>query len=172
MAADGKTRKVVQYPRKPGTSWAVRGPGWKPFAYDFDEEIRGRVVGAESIEVPAGTFDCMKVVVDIVMARGVNTNSTVLTRWYCPQIKSFAKEIRETTARYGINERWSERTNFTYWPTRQGRNKPISAGPRTLPARRRAALLQLSAALFKAVNRRTTAWLKVRASTARPQERR
>jgi len=96
ISSDGKTRVLVQYPLEVGKQWRMSGPSHAIVNWNSDEEVIGRVLAAETIRVPAGTFECMRVETEVNLGVKSYSQQRIHTRWYCPQIKWIAKEKIET----------------------------------------------------------------------------
>jgi hypothetical protein len=87
-------RVLVRYPLKVGDEWQMtrRIPNSGSV-----ESVKGKVVAYESITVPAGTFHCYRVEATTALRNGEYREDRGWTRWYCPAIKSYAKERIDTT---------------------------------------------------------------------------
>jgi hypothetical protein len=71
---------------------------------------RGRIIGAGSVTVPAGTFNSLKVEIDSSRAAtgssAMRTNEPVrvlLAIWYAPDVKRIAKMVRTVYAPSGLH---------------------------------------------------------------------
>jgi len=83
----------VQWPLEPGQSWRFE----RPIAQGI-QIWEAKVKGWEDVEVPAGKFRTIRVVIDLV----ANPNPLVtwqVTMWYSPEVKSFVKKTD-----YGVYE--------------------------------------------------------------------
>jgi hypothetical protein len=78
-----------------GDTWNETGPQHKVGNWIVDERIVGHVAVRETIDVPAGRYDCMRVDADVSFGVKSFTLQRIDSRWYCPAIKWFAKESIE-----------------------------------------------------------------------------
>lgn len=88
-------RRVMQFPLAVGMKWK-----WDrkvdPMYLDVHEEGSFEVVGKEEISVPAGTYDCIKIVGQTrLFGRWVSTWSSTQT-WYCPSVRNVGKVINDS----------------------------------------------------------------------------
>jgi hypothetical protein len=84
---------LIRYPAKVGDEWT--------WSQKFDEFYGGpkwtaKIVASEKITVPAGTFDCLRIVAESSYTYKTYTTSSTWTRWYCSDVKWIAKEHVET----------------------------------------------------------------------------
>ena len=71
-----------------GYDWEIRGAA----PVKGKAEDRGKVVGWEDVQVPAGTFHALKVEVNSrYYGKGGMADDATLTYWYSPQINRFVK---------------------------------------------------------------------------------
>lgn len=87
-------RVLVRYPLKVGDEWQLTRKFPNSTAV---EDIKGKVVAYEPLTVPAGTFQCYRVEATTVLTSGPHKETRVWKRWYCPEVKSYAKESIDTT---------------------------------------------------------------------------
>ena len=86
-------RILVKYPLKVGDEW----PMGRKFANPgIAETGKAKVVAYESITVPAGTFQCYRIEAEASQASREAKENRTWKRWYCPEVKWFAKEVLET----------------------------------------------------------------------------
>jgi hypothetical protein len=87
--SNGSFRPMIRYPAGIGDAWsgagAVGGDTWR-------EQVGARVVARETVNVTAGTFDCLRVEAHVRVAVKAFGQDAVHTRWYCPAVRWFAKE--------------------------------------------------------------------------------
>jgi hypothetical protein len=57
-----------------------------------EETGKAKVVARETVQVPAGSSDCLRTEAEATVARRTNPEQRTWTRWYCPEIKWTAKE--------------------------------------------------------------------------------
>lgn len=89
------------FPLEVGKSWAGKYTAPSPRGDSIvDYELKGKVVGVESVTVPAGTFDAMKIELETFwvykgafgrVGGGLTTGSFNQTIWYAPKAKRFVK---------------------------------------------------------------------------------
>ena len=108
---------LAKYPLKIGEEWAV---GRKFANPHLEERGKARVVGNETITVPAGTFQCYRVEAQTSRTNKTYNETRNWVRWYCPDVKWIAKEIVETRtynpynpAATGTTQQTSELVKFT-----------------------------------------------------------
>ncbi len=134
---EGDPRELVRFPLKVGDSWTFT----RRFA-DPGAEDRGSVTVAayERITVPAGTFDCFRLEATLSAASASRTIAGKNVRWYCPEIKWFAKEHFEdlVTEKYVIGSRLSQTSELIRYRPAPGLS-PSDAGSDAPPRRTRAA---------------------------------
>lgn len=94
--AAGRARVLAQYPMRLGDTWNATGPQHQVGYWIVDERIVGHVVTRETIDLSAGTYDCIRVDADVSFGVKSFTQQRIHSRWYCPAIKWFAKESIET----------------------------------------------------------------------------
>jgi hypothetical protein len=99
-------RKFV-WPMETGKTWVARYHWVHPGDGKAEERIRRhRIVGAESVQVPAGTYQAMHVVVTDSTGKKVNEY------WYAPEARWLVKE--RISLSYGVRER--ELIYASLWP--------------------------------------------------------
>jgi hypothetical protein len=87
------SRILVKYPLKVGDEWAVG----RKFANPGTAETgKAKVVAYEAVTVPAGTFQCYRIEAEASQASREAKENRTWKRWYCPEVKWFAKEVLET----------------------------------------------------------------------------
>jgi hypothetical protein len=87
------TSVLVKYPIRVGDEWNIDRDYGNP---NEIETGRGKVVSYEKITVPAGTFECYVVFVEILYRQKLYSSRRTWKRWYCPDVKWYAKEVWET----------------------------------------------------------------------------
>ena len=87
----GQPRVLVRYPLRVGDEWSFGRKFENPGA---EQTGTVRVAAYEEITVPAGTFQCFRIEADTTGVGYPTTTHTTRIRWYCPQIRWIAKEIR------------------------------------------------------------------------------
>jgi hypothetical protein len=106
-----------------GNSRDVRGPDWSRVDFKFPMHVGDqwtfsrhhggspslwlesgtvKVVAFETITVPAGTFDCFRIVREYVSTLKLISEQNDTISWYCPSVKVSARE------------EWTNRTNDPY----------------------------------------------------------
>ena len=86
---------VNRYPMKVGDEWKVSRKFPNP---STSEDGKARVAAYETITVPAGKFQCYRIEVRTELVTRKHTEQRFLTRWQCPEVKWFAKEVLEIRA--------------------------------------------------------------------------
>jgi len=90
----------------PGTNWTIEYFGFsnlegvngtRPFSYSFElhEKVCYTYVGPENVTVPAGSFDCRKIVYEY--------QGSQMMEWYCPELEGYAKITSSTSGDYIVN---------------------------------------------------------------------
>jgi hypothetical protein len=87
-------RILARYPMKVGDGWEMSRRYADPRAVESGE---AKVVAYEQITVPAGTFQCFRVEAKATLNNKSFAEASKWTRWYCPEVKHFAKESFEQT---------------------------------------------------------------------------
>jgi hypothetical protein len=87
-------RVLVRYPLKVGDEWQMTRKFPNPGTV---ETVKGKVVAYEPVTVPAGTFQCYRIEATTALTNGDYKENRGWTRWYCPEIKWYAKERIDTT---------------------------------------------------------------------------
>jgi hypothetical protein len=86
-------RVLAKYPLRVGAGWTssltFTNPNW-------GETGQGKVVAYEMLDVPAGKYQCYRVEAESTYGSKYYTEYRVWTRWYCPEVKWFAKQILMT----------------------------------------------------------------------------
>ena len=88
-----RTLKLVAYPLKPTSEWSVNRRFPDP---NVGETGTAKVVSVERVTVPAGTFDCYRTEIASSRTNKQFKTNTKWVRWYCPDVKWFAKQVVET----------------------------------------------------------------------------
>jgi hypothetical protein len=89
-------REQYRFPMEVGAEWRSSNKAF--LQYVMDQHNRYRVAARESITVPAGTFDCLRVEGHSTIVYKASFNREIReTYWYCPAVGSFAKLERDTT---------------------------------------------------------------------------
>jgi hypothetical protein len=97
------------FPLKPGKTWQFEYPNDAPKRATNSVERWGRVVGWETVTVPAGTFRALRIEIKErrlwQVGDGVFPDHHYHTIWYAPEVKRFVRFEREHRA--ADNKRWS-----------------------------------------------------------------
>ena len=93
---EDRRRILAKYPMKVGDEWSFSVASDNP---NWAETGSSRVESFEQIVVPAGTFQCFKVNSHSTRGWRYSGVYTTWSRWYCPEIKWFAKEERMEQSR-------------------------------------------------------------------------
>ena len=110
-------RKFV-WPMEPGKTWVAKYHWVHPSEGKAEERFRRhRIVAAESVQVPAGTYDAMHVVVTDAAGKKVNEY------WYAPEARWLVKE--RIYLSHGVRER--ELIYASLWPKASASRHPESA---------------------------------------------
>jgi hypothetical protein len=88
-----RTLKLVAYPLKVGDEWTFKREFAGP---NSAETITGKVVAYEPVTVPAGTYNCYRNEASSSQTNKQNKLNRKWIRWYCPEVKGYAKMILET----------------------------------------------------------------------------
>ena len=113
------SRELMRFPVYVGDRWTFAR---KIPEGSLEEKGTGAVVAYETLNVPAGTFECFRHDVEAWINRGVQSTVHIKwKRWYCPSIRWIAKEVIETEVgtSYGPATRTSsvsELVRFTSGP--------------------------------------------------------
>jgi hypothetical protein len=82
-----------KFPLSPGKTWA-QSAHWETPALDVagTEEVRGKVIGWETVKVPAGSYKALRVEIrDRIIGSGGVYDLVTLTYWYVPEVNRFVK---------------------------------------------------------------------------------
>ncbi len=95
MPGGSNPRILTRYPMKVGDEWdisrRIEGTG-------MVETGKVKVAAYEPIRVPAGTFQCYRVEAVTNLSQGAAyKEDRIWKRWYCPEVKYFARESIDTT---------------------------------------------------------------------------
>jgi hypothetical protein len=86
---------VQRFPLKVGDEWKVS----RAFPNPSSSEVgKARVAAFEPVTVPAGTFQCYRIEVRTELATRKHSEARLLRRWYCPEVKWYAKEVIDVDA--------------------------------------------------------------------------
>lgn len=103
---------TLQFPLFPGKRWSLDFSTTGPRGVEVKHERRAEVEGWEDVTVPAGTFRTLKVKHTQRSLRpamdGIFTSYEVMTVWYAPQARNFARwerEVRDVRSRLTTRER-------------------------------------------------------------------
>ncbi len=86
---------VQRFPLKVGDEWKVSREFPNPSS---SEAGTARVAAYEPITVAAGTFQCYRIEIRSELATRKHSEQRFLRRWYCPEVKWYAKEVIEVDA--------------------------------------------------------------------------
>jgi hypothetical protein len=104
-----------KFPMEVGNKWShSRTARWVPGLHGPQEVIESatwEVQSFEKVSVPAGTFECFRVVGKIYYLNAANTSYADRTYWYCPSIRGMAK--KQGRGGTWLKESASELTSFT-----------------------------------------------------------
>jgi hypothetical protein len=103
-------RLLVRYPLHVGDEWTFSINFTNPY---YGEIGRGKVIAYESLQVPAGTFQCYRVEAESTYGSKYYTEYRVWIRWYCPEIKWLAKDILMTRTHNVANPAGNDETTVT-----------------------------------------------------------
>jgi hypothetical protein len=110
-------RALVVYPLAVGKEWSIARKFANP---NLTEDGKAKVVAVEEITVPAGKYQCYRIEAKTSQSGKQNSWQRSWIRWYCPEVKWFAKEILETVtfdrvnpSANGTTVETSELTRFT-----------------------------------------------------------
>jgi hypothetical protein len=115
--------QLMPFPLAEGKSWSQKVIRTDPVTNEKREMlVRGRVLGWETIKVPAGEFKAMKVertmyLGDYDSFRGITQRTE--TEWYAPDIRGAAKVV--------VFEEFCERRYGCRWPVHAGRARHLRA---------------------------------------------
>lgn len=101
-------RTIYKFPMQVGAEWTYSAR----FGTQVLMDQRGsyKVVGFESLTVPAGTFDCFKVEGKAEAAYKASYQQQVReTYWYCPKVNGVAKISRQTVVNSRDTPSWQEK---------------------------------------------------------------
>lgn len=107
----------VKYPLRVGDEWST-GRRYVYQRPQAEQMGTAKAVALETVTVPAGTFECIRVDSESSYAAIKQTTYSKVSRWYCPQIKWIAKEVvdRLLTSNWELGSRQiqiSELRHFT-----------------------------------------------------------
>ena len=97
---DDAARLLVRYPLRVGDEWTFSITFEHPGVVELG---RAKVAAYESLTVPAGTFQCYRVEAESSYGSRYYTKYELWTRWYCPEIKWFAKQVLTTRTHSIVN---------------------------------------------------------------------
>jgi hypothetical protein len=110
-------RLLADYPLVVGKTWPLSREYSNP---NRSETGKARVTGVETVNVPAGAFQCYRVEAEMTLLGSAFSEYRIWTRWYCPEIKWIAKEVFEVRRNNKFNPadshfaiETSELTKFT-----------------------------------------------------------
>lgn len=84
---------VVKYPLKPGTGWREPYQTKTEFIFTINDswEYEGKVIGWESVKVPAGSFDALRI--DWWMRKSDGNGNQNGSYWYAPEVKGWVRML-------------------------------------------------------------------------------
>jgi hypothetical protein len=122
-----------KFPLRVGAEWSYASPPGASTtgAQNFEQRGHHKVVSMESIRVGAGTFKCFRIegessliISDAYSSDYKYTDSTRMTRWYCPDVKYIAKMHLEYDAVTSFAKGAHSELNYELVDFRSG--KPVS----------------------------------------------
>jgi hypothetical protein len=93
-------RVLVRYPIRVDDEWTFSLKSPNP---NYMETGNAKVTRSETIEVPAGTFECYRIDFESTWGSIHWSQHRIYSRWYCPKIKWIAKEVVMTKTRDDYN---------------------------------------------------------------------
>lgn len=93
-------RVLVRYPIKVGDTWTFNLKTPNP---NVSEMGSGTVKAVDTIEVPAGTLECYRIEYESTSGSRNSIQHRTYTRWYCPAVKWFGKEVVTTRTQDNFN---------------------------------------------------------------------
>ena len=86
-------RQLVVYPLTVGKEWPISRRFDNP---STSEMGKAKVVAVEQLTVAAGTYQCFNIDAESSLVNKMYSERRFWNRWYCPEVKWFAKEVVET----------------------------------------------------------------------------
>lgn len=90
MRSGREPRVLARFPMHVGDSWTIGMPGSSP---SVGEDGSAAVKAIDKIELPVRSLECYRIGYETTSGARNFEQRRTYTRWYCPAVKWFAKEV-------------------------------------------------------------------------------